>query len=81
MKAVAALKISPLFRALDRRSLRALGDAAEWRDYRGGEYLFRRGQPGDALFLVVHGRVRVIRAADRGAPAAVVEAGLGQTVA
>lgn len=80
MKAVAALKVSPLFRALDRRSLRALGDAAEWCDYRGGDYLFRRGQPGDALFLVVHGRVRVSRSADRGAEAAVVEAGLGQTV-
>lgn len=80
MDALAAFKSSPLFRDLDRRALRGLADVAEWRELHGGDYLYRVGDAGDALYLVVNGRIRVQRPGDDGAPHVLLEIGLGQTV-
>lgn len=80
MNALAAFKASPLFRDLDRRALRALAEAAEWRELRGGQYLYRIGDAGDALYLVVNGRIRVQRPDETGEPRVLDESGLGQTV-
>lgn len=81
MDILTALKSSPLFRELDRRALRAIAANAQWVERGGGQYLFRVGEESDALYLVVSGRLRVVRpeAADK-QPLLVGEIGAGDTV-
>jgi predicted acylesterase/phospholipase RssA len=76
----ALLSASPLFAGFDAENLRWLASAMERRELPGGTLLFRQGEPGDALYLVVHGRLRVTVAGDRGDERAVAEVGRGETV-
>ncbi|ROO30572.1 hypothetical protein SAOR_00385 [Salinisphaera orenii MK-B5] len=76
----AALKANALFRDLDRRALRAAAARAEWIEIGGGEYLFRVGQPSDALYLIVNGRIRVVGTNADGPPLMLGEVGAGDTV-
>lgn len=80
MDAMTAFGNSPLFRELDRRALRELAEAAEWRDLHGGEYLHRAGSGADALHLIVNGRIRVQRQGQGDAVEVLEELGLGQIV-
>lgn len=48
-----------LFKTLDEETLRAVEAEAEWVQLPGGETLFRQGDPGDALFVLMSGRLRV----------------------
>jgi CRP-like cAMP-binding protein len=52
-------RLANVFPGIDRAALQALGDAVEWVTLSAGEILFRQGDPGDAAYLVVSGRVRV----------------------
>lgn len=79
MDARAALKRCPLFADLDRRALNALADAGQWRQLRGGARLYRTGDEGDALYLVVQGRLRVIRPGPE-EDTLIGEVGRGETV-
>lgn len=77
----AALILCDLFADLDRRALRALAEASDWRELRGGERLYRVGDDGDALYLVVQGRLRVVHpGADDADYRFVGEIGRGETV-
>ena len=49
----------PLLARLNNADLNALAAAGQERTYAAGSVLFREGDPGDALHLVVHGRVRI----------------------
>jgi NTE family protein len=51
---------SRLFGALDGPVLRDIEADLELITLRGGEMLFRQGNPGDALYLVINGRLRVV---------------------
>jgi predicted acylesterase/phospholipase RssA len=46
----------------------------------GGAMLFDQGEPGDTLYIVAHGRLRVSVAAARGARRVVAELGRGESV-
>jgi NTE family protein len=46
----------------------------------GGEMLFDEGQAGDALYIVVHGRLRVSVAGQRGRRRVIAELGRGESV-
>ncbi len=61
MDAYAALNQSVLFRDLDRRAIRELAESAQWISIRGGDYLYKIGAPGDALYILVNGRLRMTR--------------------
>lgn len=61
-----SLQQSELFRDLDTRSLEALAQNVQWVDLPSGEFLYRRGEPGDSLCLVVNGRVSVSLQDDSG---------------
>ena len=50
----------PLFRGVDRGAVGRLAADAEPVVLRGGEYLFRGGDPADRLYLVRTGRLRVL---------------------
>ncbi len=51
---------SPLFAALSMRELRNLSGIIHHRTYRDGEFVFLKGQPGAAMFIIKSGRVNVI---------------------
>ena len=80
MDILTALKSSPLFRELDRRALRSIAANAQWIERSGGQYLFRVGEESDALYLVVSGRLRVVRPEADKRPLLVGEIGAGDTV-
>ena len=53
------LKASPLFRGLSPQVLERVAELAVQRCYRGGEIVFSQGDPGDALYGVVTGKIRI----------------------
>jgi CRP/FNR family cyclic AMP-dependent transcriptional regulator len=55
-----------LFRGLKPSTLEQVADLASRRTYKGGAVVFLRGDPGDALYGVVTGRVRISASAPGG---------------
>ena len=76
-----AAYLARMFGTLDPRLLDALEPRVEWVRLGGGQVLFAPGDPGDALYIVLSGRVRVIGQAQRGRQqASVEEIGRGQPI-
>lgn len=63
----------PLFKDLSRWQLKKLSEILYARRYDEGEYLFERGQPGAALFLIRSGYVLVEVEDSKGEPLTVAE--------
>ena len=53
------LKRSPLFRGLPAAVLERMAELAVQRSFRSGEIVFSQGDPGDALYAVVTGKIRI----------------------
>jgi CRP/FNR family transcriptional regulator, cyclic AMP receptor protein len=60
----AALESVPMFRDLDEEQLDVLAAGLRTRRYRRGEAIFRQGDPGDALHIVLAGRVKIASPSD-----------------
>ena len=71
--------LTRLFEGLEAEVLSELGGEIEWRNLRGGETLFRRGDPGDAAYVVISGRLRAVIEAESG-ERVLNEMGAGETV-
>ena len=56
---ISALRAVPLFRALDDEAANELCELLTMRDVPAGTSLFHRGEPGDAMYLIENGRVRI----------------------
>jgi len=54
------LRQVPVFSGLSRRELAMLVEIGHRRTYESGEYIFRKGQPGAAMFVVNRGLVRIL---------------------
>jgi len=54
-----ALRAVPLFGSLDDAAASELRGLLSWRNAAAGESLFRKGDQGDAMFLIGSGRVRI----------------------
>jgi len=63
---IVALKAMALCRALSAAELEAIAAIIESRQVAAGGDLFREGEPGDGLFLVVAGEINVIKRAPSG---------------
>jgi len=50
----------PLFEKLSGWELRAISDIVHQRTYEEGEFVFRKGQPGAAMFVITAGEVNII---------------------
>ena len=55
----AALRPCPLFQALSSDQLRKVAGIARPRDAAAGEVIFQEGEPGDEMYVVVAGKVRI----------------------
>jgi len=74
-----AIHLSRLFPGLARQGLEEFAAGVEWVALRGGEALFREGDPGDAAYLVISGRLCAVAGA--GETEQVLNAvGAGETV-
>jgi lysophospholipid hydrolase len=72
--------LTGLFGALDPGALKQLQSELEWRALPAGEVLFREGDAGDALYVVVSGRLRVVVDDGAGGERTVDEVGRGASV-
>jgi CRP/FNR family cyclic AMP-dependent transcriptional regulator len=64
--AVEALGRCPLFSGLGTESRQAIAQSLRTRKFRRGEVLFHEGDPGDSLFIVAAGAVKVVVPSDDG---------------
>ncbi len=64
--AASLLGRASLFAGLDQSELRELGACTRRRGYRKGEHIFHQGDPGDAVFVLTEGRVKVVFASEEG---------------
>ncbi len=53
------LRACPLFQTLSSDQLKAVAALADRREVEGGAAIFREGEPGEEMFVVVSGRVRI----------------------
>jgi predicted acylesterase/phospholipase RssA len=67
--------LAGLFAAADPGVLAEIEANAEWISLAGGEILFRRGDPGDAAYIVISGRLRIVDGAQT-----LNEVGAGETL-
>jgi CRP/FNR family cyclic AMP-dependent transcriptional regulator len=65
----AALAGVPLFRELEADVLHQLAGSVRTRRYRRGEVIFHQGDPGDALHVILAGRVKISSPSDSGVEA------------
>ena len=67
-----ALRACGLFTQADEATIDALAAALRIRRFRKAETIFHQGDPGDALFIVASGSVKVVLPSDEGAEPAIV---------
>jgi NTE family protein/lysophospholipid hydrolase len=72
--------LSSLFGQLDAATVHALQSEMEWVHLPAGEILMRQGDPGDAMYIIVQGRVRFLVQSPDGIERSVGEAGAGECV-
>ncbi len=72
--------LSNLFGEMDVQALHALQAKLEWHYLSNGDMLFRQGDPGDALFIVISGRLKVVIEETDGNERTVGEIEPGETV-
>jgi NTE family protein len=77
--AAEALRQSPVFRDLRPEVIDLIAAALEPVVVHGGSTLFRQGDPGDAAYVVLSGRLRIVREGDAG-PTVLRELGRGEVV-
>ncbi|MBK5188803.1 MAG: cyclic nucleotide-binding domain-containing protein [Gemmatimonadaceae bacterium] len=55
------LRSLPLFAALSPEEVEKIAEVCETKSYDSGAYIFREGDPGNRLFIIVEGSVRISR--------------------
>lgn len=74
------LSSTEMFGGLDEAVLRDVEAELEWLLLPGGETLIKQGEPGDCMYILIHGRLHVAVERDGGAEDIVGEVGRGETV-
>jgi CRP/FNR family cyclic AMP-dependent transcriptional regulator len=69
MRLRSALERMPLFRELDEDDLGAIAASVRTRRYRRSEVIFHQGDPGDALHIILGGRVKISTVSETGVEA------------
>jgi CRP-like cAMP-binding protein len=71
---------SPLLARIEESDLRALVKRAEQRIYNRGQFLFQRGDPGDGVFCIVSGHVKVFLEGEEGGEVVVATRTIGDVI-
>jgi CRP-like cAMP-binding protein len=56
----------PIFASLEEATLRRLAELCRTRTFKRGEVLFHEGDPGNALYLIESGQVKIVLVSDEG---------------
>ena len=72
--------LSQLFGDLDQTTFEVIRPHLTWVELPGGEVLFREGDPSDALYLLISGRLQVVLTGGDNLPRIVGEIGRGESV-
>ncbi|MFO0444174.1 MAG: cyclic nucleotide-binding domain-containing protein, partial [Betaproteobacteria bacterium] len=72
--------LSAFLQGTDDGAIRTLQDGLQWQELPAGGVLMREGEPGDAMYVLVSGRLRVSIAGADGRPRTVREITRGQVV-
>ena len=72
--------LATLFGDIDPAALALLREQLQWVEVAGGQTLMRQGEPGDAMYLVISGRLRAWAPGDDGAPRLLREMARGQVI-
>ena len=72
--------LATLFGDIDPAALALLRGELQWVEVAGGEHLMRQGDVGDAMYLVISGRLRAFVAGDNGTPRLLREMARGQVI-
>jgi len=75
-----ALRGCRLFAGMSAESLESIARTLKVRRFRRGEVLFHEGDPGDSLFIVVSGSVKVVVPSDEGEEAILATLGAGDSL-
>jgi predicted acylesterase/phospholipase RssA/CRP-like cAMP-binding protein len=75
-----AAMVTDLMGTTDTRLVQEIVDRVEWRRLEAGDVLFEQGDPSDAAYFIVGGRVLVVMRADDGGEDTVRELGRGEVV-
>ncbi|MCH8161798.1 MAG: cyclic nucleotide-binding domain-containing protein, partial [Chloroflexi bacterium] len=70
----------PLLARLEEEEIRALASNGHVHNYTNGSALFHEGDPGDSLYIVIEGGVRIVVASPKGEEATVALLGPGECV-
>lgn len=57
---IQVLKLCPIFQNLSVKEMKKVSALTYARSYQAGEYLFEKGQPGTAMFIIKTGLVKVV---------------------
>jgi CRP-like cAMP-binding protein len=79
-KAIAALKAVPLFQSLSDRFLSGLAKASTERSFKADDILVRQGNPGVGVFIIVDGRVKVVKTNDKDERLDIATHGAGEVI-
>src|SRR5580765_991292 len=63
---LSAVRSLPVFRGLTAEDQRRIAALASLRDFERGDFLWRAGDPAEALTVIVRGRVKIVRHVDSG---------------
>lgn len=69
-----------LFSGLSPRHIKTLAGSCTERHFEAGEIIVRQGNPGVGLFIIVSGRVKVVKNTDEGAHLEIAEHGPGDVL-
>lgn len=75
-----ATALPRLFGDLDETMIEEIETRLSWIDLHGGSYLFRQGDDGESVYILVSGRLEVVAATDEGAELVLGEIGPGESV-
>jgi CRP-like cAMP-binding protein len=78
--AIESLRRCRLFAGSSEQSLESLSRTLKTRKFRRGEVLFHEGDPGDALFIVASGTVKVVVPSEEGEEAILATLGRGDSL-
>ncbi len=76
---MSALRRSEVFATMSLGELKAIAERSRLHAYGAGETIFDRDDPGDALFVVVEGTVRIVNRGDEGEASVIAELVAGDT--
>ncbi|HUX50929.1 MAG TPA: cyclic nucleotide-binding domain-containing protein [Spirochaetia bacterium] len=74
------LQTVPLFANISSHYIKGIAKSCAERSFKKGEYLVKQGNPGIGLFIIVSGKVKIVKSLDQGRDVEIATHGPGEVV-